>query len=395
MRVIVPVTIDAAKLTSSSIPEPSAGEVVYDVNGSYVKGLKVVSLTTHLQYTSLQGKSFEGVTFVISSPGLVGWTDHGLVAGDPVSFTTTGALPTGLIASTTYYVLSASTDLFSLAATAGGAALNFTGTQSGTHTGKSRENKGRALPVLPVKENDWWVISGTTNKHKSFDLERSSQAVHTSPMTQTIAPGKRVAAIAVLGMDAETITITGTSASNMAINGGVVYSKTENLRRRRVNDGYEYCFSEFYNQPSFVAFDVPPITDLVLTITLTKVGGTVSCGSIVVGTTVYLGATRYDAESDLYNFSPIERDEDTNEATLTPQRTVPKTTQTCELPKEHASRAYATRDLLNAVPAVWAALDDGADDYFETLLILGIYKRFTINVAYPLQCLLSIEIEEI
>lgn len=76
------------------------------------------------------------VTMTIATPGVITWTAHGRSANDPVQFTTTGALPTGLVAATTYYVVGASitTNTFQLSATPGGAAINTTGTQSGVHT---------------------------------------------------------------------------------------------------------------------------------------------------------------------------------------------------------------------------------------------------------------------
>lgn len=74
-------------------------------------------------------------TVTIASPGVVTYTGHGLSVGDQVSFATTGALPTGLTAATTYFVkavLDANT--FTLSATSGGTVINTTGTQSGVHT---------------------------------------------------------------------------------------------------------------------------------------------------------------------------------------------------------------------------------------------------------------------
>ncbi len=61
---------------------------------------------------------------------------HGLVAGREVVFSTTGALPTGLVAGTPYYVIAAgltATD-FEVSATSGGAAINTSGVQSGVQT---------------------------------------------------------------------------------------------------------------------------------------------------------------------------------------------------------------------------------------------------------------------
>lgn len=73
------------------------------------------------------------VTITIAAPGVVTWTGHGLSAGDPIRFTTSGTLPTGLAINTTYYVkqvLSANT--FTVSLTVGGAAITTSGTQSGT-----------------------------------------------------------------------------------------------------------------------------------------------------------------------------------------------------------------------------------------------------------------------
>jgi len=75
------------------------------------------------------------VTITIAAPGVVTWTGHGLSAGDPIRFTTSGALPTGLAINTTYYVkqvLSANT--FTVSSSVGGAAITTSGSQSGTQT---------------------------------------------------------------------------------------------------------------------------------------------------------------------------------------------------------------------------------------------------------------------
>lgn len=75
-------------------------------------------------------------TITIASPGVVTSTGHGYVNDTPVLLTTTGALPTGLTVGTTYYVRNSAANTFELSATAGGASINTTGTQSGTHTVK-------------------------------------------------------------------------------------------------------------------------------------------------------------------------------------------------------------------------------------------------------------------
>lgn len=90
-------------------------------------------------YYSVKLYKTSTVTITIASPGVVSWTAHGLVTGQKVQLTTTGALPTGLTASTTYYVINTgAADTLrlatSLANAVAGTAINTSGSQSGTHT---------------------------------------------------------------------------------------------------------------------------------------------------------------------------------------------------------------------------------------------------------------------
>jgi len=75
-------------------------------------------------------------TVTIASPAVFSYTAHGLAAGDKVIFSTTGALPTGLTAGTTYFVISSglTANAFEVSTTDGGSAVNTSGTQSGTHS---------------------------------------------------------------------------------------------------------------------------------------------------------------------------------------------------------------------------------------------------------------------
>jgi hypothetical protein len=80
------------------------------------------------------------VTVTIATPAVFTKTAHGLVVNDRLVFATTGALPTGLTAGTTYYVTAVPTaDTFRVSTTEGGSDVATTGTQSGTHTVSSHE----------------------------------------------------------------------------------------------------------------------------------------------------------------------------------------------------------------------------------------------------------------
>jgi hypothetical protein len=108
---------------------------------------------------------FLGSTFTvtIASPGVLS-TSLNLTNGTALVLTTTGALPTGLLVGTIYYVVGVSGTQFSLSATAGGAAINTTGSQSGVHSFSPRGIPATALggaSSVPVIQN-FILVSDTS-----------------------------------------------------------------------------------------------------------------------------------------------------------------------------------------------------------------------------------------
>jgi hypothetical protein len=124
---------EVAFVTSANIPVQRVAELerVADVTGHE---LSIVAGS--LAVVPKGSVGLGAFTVTIASPGVATRVAHGLVAGSPVKLATTGALPTGLVAGTVYFVISAglTADAFELALTPGGAAINTTGSQSGTHT---------------------------------------------------------------------------------------------------------------------------------------------------------------------------------------------------------------------------------------------------------------------
>lgn len=78
------------------------------------------------------GTTGAAFTITIATPGVV-TTSISLADGTPVVLTTDGALPTGLLAGETYYVVNSTGTTFSLAATSGGSPITTSGSQSGNH----------------------------------------------------------------------------------------------------------------------------------------------------------------------------------------------------------------------------------------------------------------------
>lgn len=101
-----------------------------------------------------QTVEINAVTISIASPGVVSWVGHGLERGQAIKFATTGALPTGLTAGTTYYVSASglNTDNFQLSSSfanaLAGTSINTSGTQSGVQTASVLGSQSLTVEII-------------------------------------------------------------------------------------------------------------------------------------------------------------------------------------------------------------------------------------------------------
>lgn len=110
--------------------------------GSFIDAQNSTVYTTISAEATTAGSGFlkaispGAITVTVASPAVFTLTAHGLIAGTPIRFTTSGALPTGLSVGVIYYVIAAglTADNFEVSTTLGGTAVVTTGTQSGVHT---------------------------------------------------------------------------------------------------------------------------------------------------------------------------------------------------------------------------------------------------------------------
>lgn len=114
------------------------------------------------------------VTISNAAPGVITWNSHGLPAGTPVVFQTTGALPTGLTAGTTYYVAASpapAANTFSVAATPGGAAIDTTTAGSGVHTAYAQPIGETDLLFGLALDGAKAGGDGSANRTRTFNIQ--------------------------------------------------------------------------------------------------------------------------------------------------------------------------------------------------------------------------------
>lgn len=346
MRVTPPVPITPLKLISSSataLHNPAA----YASGTTYAFGAIVQVAADYAIYESLQA-------------GNLGNTP----SSNPLWWRKIGVTETAWASGTTY----------ALAATC---SYNYRCYES-----LQVSNTGHTPPIYPETETDWWIDVGPVNRMAMFDLDRNTQTVWPSPLTVVFAPGQRVNTIGIGGMEASQVQISATSVTG----GGAVwpnaYSESAtgifDLNTREVMDGWDYCFEPFSTRPSQVVFDLPPYSDIIITVTISSTTGNVKCGSIVVGNYIYIGDLQQNVAVDSLNFSTVDRDI-YGSSNLIKRRQVPKIDVKLVANVAFLNKIMAAKKLLDAEPALWTGLDDPASPWFEAVQLLGVWKEFSFG----------------
>lgn len=232
-----------------------------------------------------------------------------------------------------------------------------------------------------------WADSGPTNRWAMLDLNRSVQTSDTGPLVFVFSPGKRVDSFALVGLVSTSVRLQVLTPT------GTVLDTTINTLDRNTTTWTEYLVGGFKYKATVIQFNLPIVSNTTFVVTIN--GSTVKCAGLVCGSSIYLGKPQYQAVNNAVNYSKIDRDA-YGVATLTQRRTVPKVDVKLECAKATVDSLRQARSDLNAVVALWSGLDDEVDDgYFESLLILGIYREFSISIDYPDFAMTTLQIEEV
>jgi hypothetical protein len=399
MRATPPINVTSAKLTSSTVAEPFVA-TAYSAGTTYAFGAIASVAADYAIYESLMS-------------GNLGNTP----ATSPLFWRKIGATETAFDPGKTNYALGE--------------------TCSANHRvyeSLASQVAANPLPVLPETKTAFWLDVGPTLRYAMFDLSRNTQSVCASPFTVVVAPGQRINTIGLTGMVGNTLVIKATSVAAggtiypLAHNAARTYNKGDcvtvglatcyqskidgnsyappnaaywdvvvgavfDLNTRDVFDAYTYCFAPFATKPTKAVFDVPPVSDVVITATLTAASGNCKIGGMTIGTNIYLGKLLKPAKNVGKSFSSVTRDLYGN-ATLVKRKMLPRLEGTLLLESRYINLAIAARSLLDAEPALYTGIDEDGD-WTDAVTILGVHQQFDFESTEGLEARVSFSAEEI
>lgn len=249
-------------------------------------------------------------------------------------------------------------------------------------------NTNHALPTPPATSNDWWILKSYTNRWRMFEWNRGSASVGGSPLIQAIRPGKRISAIMLLGLKGSMLNITVQNG----IGGPVVLNIEKNLLARHAMTPFEMAFTPFIYDTVFATFDVPPINDPVVTVTLTDQAGVCEIGRFGVGMSVDIGEVDWNTVREDENYSPITYE--AGKAVFEPVPNWPGLEMLLHVDAKRTDRVLQFKDLANGKAVCWSAMPQ-VPTYEQMHMLIGPYQRFRFTTKNHKQAEINLKIRGI
>lgn len=229
----------------------------------------------------------------------------------------------------------------------------------------------------------WWIFVSATNPWLMFDKSVTSQTENPDSIQVSIQASGRVPCLGLMNVSGASVHVTVTDAVD-----GVVYDETYSLvSTSGINNWYDYFFEPIVRVRDLILVNLPLYASPIIDVTISASGETVKCGTLILGPITDAGDTEYGVAVGIQDFSVKAQDDFGNYAIV--ERAYRKrATFPVVVPHYRVDTLADRLAALRATPVLYI----GADNYTSSA-IYGFYNDFTIEIAYPLESVLSIEIE--
>lgn len=235
-----------------------------------------------------------------------------------------------------------------------------------------------------------WTEIAPTNKWAMFDSQVGTATTAADSLTVVLSPG-RFNSLALLQVDAATVDI------SFVVDSVEVYAASMNLNNgNTVGNWYQYFYEPVYQQDTLVItdlvdaalLDLPAYGTGTLTVTLTRTGGTVSCGVLVVGMYASLGETQYRPTIGITDYS--RKDIDTfGNPTVTLRKYSKRMTTNVTVQRDYVDQVARILAQYRSALVVWV----GSGSIYTSMIIYGFYKDWSITIEDYSTSNLSLEVE--
>ena len=276
-RIIRPVTVTDAILTSSNVPEAVAA--TYAGGTTYAAGDRVglapVNGQAQLVYESLSAGNIGNPLPVPPATSTAFWR---YVASVYPAYSGAVTYALGDVVSS----IATDTHLLYESQTASNVGNALTDATKWVHIGSPKVSTGGPY--------------NSTNRWKMFDQSYGSQTECAEEIVLVLTPGTLVNTAAFLNASGASIRV------QQSISG---YDQTVQLYTHEVADWYEWYYEDVIEEDEAIFTDIPAYASAALTITISAPGGTAKCGVCVVGKEKLLGQTQWGMSKEIIDYSRV------------------------------------------------------------------------------------------
>lgn len=276
-RIIRPIEITDAILTSSNVPETVAatysGATTYALADRV--GLAPVDGAAQLIYESLSAGNIGNPLPVPPATSTAFWR---YVASVYPAYSGAVTYALGDVVSS----IGTNVHLLYESLVAGNVGNALTDTTKWLHLGSPKVTTGTPY--------------NSTNRWKMFDQSYGSQTENAESIVLALTPGAVVNTVAFLNVEGASIRLQQSTSG---------YDETILLQTHPVDNWYDWYYEELNTEDEALFIDVPPYPASTLTVTIAATGGTARCGVCVIGKEKLLGSTQWGMSKEIQDYSRV------------------------------------------------------------------------------------------
>jgi hypothetical protein len=151
----------------------------------------------------------------------------------------------------------------------------------------------------------------------------------------------------------------------------------------------------YFLEPEFkstLVVQLAPYKNSKVTCTIEKTGSTAKLGTVAIGSSTSIGATLYDVDMNLIDYSIKDVNTTTGDVTLKQGKSADNPNLTIGFSSKSLDSVYSKVKSRRGVVSMWVA--DETDKY-KSLSILGFYRDFKILLSNPTWSTATISLESL
>lgn len=233
----------------------------------------------------------------------------------------------------------------------------------------------------------YWISQGPTNKYAMFDTVVGTQTISASGEIIVVIKNPSISGLSFMNMVADTVKI------DVSDSLASYYKATVDLSSADVLNWLDYFTSPIEKITDVVLTDIPPSTYSVLTVIISSNTGSTACGNLVSGSTYMFQnsgsfATSAGATIGILDYS-VKVIDDFGNAKLIPRGYAKRMDVKLMIDSAAVDSSAKMLTKVRATPCVWV----GSDNDYQSLIVYGYYKDWSIDIAYKTKSYCSLTIE--